>query len=133
MVGRRRGNQSAVWEEFYRFVPKNDPQIQVHATKGIEVDVSHSRQLMIICLILYSSLLQLNKSKGGNIFLTRIDFDTEGLFKCEVNDSRQVSLSINASMILSQVSAEAPSFQTISKQKFMKVLCESSFVLKTKN
>lgn len=36
-------SQSSIrWDEFYRFLPKNDPRSQVYPTPGIHVDVSPS-------------------------------------------------------------------------------------------
>jgi len=31
---------SITWDEFYRFLPKNDPQTQIYSTLGVHVDVS---------------------------------------------------------------------------------------------
>ncbi|RWS26542.1 uncharacterized protein B4U80_00272, partial [Leptotrombidium deliense] len=71
--------------EFYRYLPSDVPNAQTYESSGI-----------------YADLL---RSSFGNVYLTKSDLNTEGVFRCEV-------------------SAEAPSFQTVKKEKELKVYCK---------
>ncbi|XP_065093323.1 uncharacterized protein LOC135713993 [Ochlerotatus camptorhynchus] len=69
--------------EFYRFVPRDDPPIQVFDLKGINVDVQNS--------------------SNDHVVLDPVELASSGKYRCEV-------------------SAEAPSFQTVSEHTEMTVV-----------
>uniref|UniRef100_A0A1B6E0Q4 Ig-like domain-containing protein n=1 Tax=Clastoptera arizonana TaxID=38151 RepID=A0A1B6E0Q4_9HEMI len=66
--------------EFYRYVPKELPIVQVFPVAGVYVDFEHSNETQVL--------------------LTALDLDSSGRYRCEV-------------------SAEAPSFQTVSDHSDM--------------
>lgn len=66
--------------EFYRFVPRDFPIVQVFPVPGVYVDLEHSNETQVL--------------------LTALDLESSGRYRCEV-------------------SAEAPSFQTVSDHSDM--------------
>ncbi|XP_076322321.1 uncharacterized protein LOC143231654 [Tachypleus tridentatus] len=68
--------------EFYRYLPNDNPPAQKYNLLGVYVD--------------------LNKSRFGQVYLSRSDLNTEGTYRCEV-------------------SAEAPTFQTERAERELRV------------
>lgn len=104
-----------VWSEFYRFIPNDDDPQRAFPLTGVNVDVSHflaccnhhhqSHKLILVVCQHYPDHLQISRSIQGNVYLVKADLETEGSFKCEV-------------------SADAPSFETVRDVRHLKVYCE---------
>jgi hypothetical protein len=93
--------------EFYRYVPRDHPPAQVFDQNGVNVDVSihfpttklpNGRKM-------FFSLQQLHNSTDTQVVLDNVNLASSGRYRCEV-------------------SAEAPSFQTVSDHGDMVVVGE---------
>lgn len=101
--------------EFYRFVPKDSPAVQVFPVPGVSVDVSlYDVALLIAVKIIYvktriieasavTFLAQIHHSTERSIALNSVELTSTGRYRCEV-------------------SAEAPAFQTVSDHADMSVV-----------
>lgn len=98
--------------EFYRYVPRDSPPVQIFPREGINVDVSFFFLLSddyddeveffwASSFSLYS--LQVQNSTNDQVVLDPIELASTGKYRCEV-------------------SAEAPSFQTVSDHGEMTVV-----------
>ncbi|XP_050543743.1 uncharacterized protein LOC126906846 [Daktulosphaira vitifoliae] len=67
-------------DEFFRYLPKSKPEIQVFEQKGIHIDI--------------------DKSNSNEVVLDSLQLSSSGSYRCEV-------------------SAEAPSFQTVAQERDM--------------
>jgi len=99
-------------EEFYRFVPKSEPQKTSYLVDGIKVDVSlickypvrNGRRINIF-LCIYMICLQHMHSNSRQLTLRDITLKTTANYRCEV-------------------SAEAPSFASAQDGGRMEVICK---------
>lgn len=103
--------------EFYRYVPRDMPPAFIYDQSGLTIDVSNTRLngpllFVIRCrclihwfLVFLPPILQLHNSTDTQVVLTNVTLKATGRYRCEV-------------------SAEAPSFQTVSDHGDMIVVGE---------
>ena len=93
--------------EFYRYVPRDHPPAQVFHQTGINVDVrfciKRSDKMNCNGIYMFSLIQQLQNSTDTQVVLDAVSLASTGRYRCEV-------------------SAEAPSFQTVSDHGDMVVV-----------